>query len=192
MLACHYMVLLFSKSSLHNEGFSSKYVSERLAQKMIHQSPSGGERVVPALRKGWSALLSCRAFTLVEVCLAIGVTTVSLLGIFALMQSGLLNYRRAVNSTIASSIRQQVLSQYLLADYAQMVSLPPQTNFYDERGLLVSTNSGIYQSVAEILTSTVPGIGTNNLVGIKVTITSAYQRDFRKTSTMLVARQSKN
>lgn len=140
----------------------------------------------------------CRSragFTLVEVMIAIGVAVVSLMGIFVLMQTGLSNYREAMNSTITATIGQQMISQYLLAGFDTIQTKPPQTNWFDERGLeLPDTNKdqAVYRSLSQTEVPADLGISGNDLLKLKVNITSPTQPALSKVIISLIARQGKD
>jgi uncharacterized protein (TIGR02598 family) len=62
-----------------------------------------------------------RAFSLVEVALAVGVLAVALVGLFALMPSGLANFRTAMDISISAQIAQRVLQDAQQAEFDQLV-----------------------------------------------------------------------
>ena len=133
-----------------------------------------------------------RAFTLVEVVLAIGIAATAILGIFALTQGGLRTYRDSLNASVGVSIGQEVLAQYLLADYDKVAgSTSAKTNDYDARGLLLKTTTGdpVYRSVAEVLPASDLALTTNNLVKLRIEVTSPTQPNWKKTFVSLIARQ---
>jgi len=133
-------------------------------------------------------------FSLVEVVMAIGIAVFALVGIFALLQNGLATYRNAMNSTISASISQQVLSQYLLADFDKLSALPPQTSYYDERGLPLSDglSNSIYTCVANVLPNPILGVDVDNLLAVHIVVSSPTQPQFRKEFTSWIARQGKD
>lgn len=135
-------------------------------------------------------------FSLIEVVIALGVTTVALVGTLPVMQIGLASYRDAMNDTIVATIDQQVLSQYLLAGFENIKDLPPQTKRYDERGLLLGANDGeektIYQSVSRILPPADLGLSSDDLVKLEVKVSSPTQPELQNTFTSLIARHGKD
>src|SRR5688572_1646103 len=62
-----------------------------------------------------------RAFSLVEVALALGVFSVALLGILALLPSGMSNFRTAVDITVSAHIAQRVLEDAQQAEFDQLI-----------------------------------------------------------------------
>src|SRR5687768_17857298 len=62
-----------------------------------------------------------RAFSLVEVALAVGVLAVALVGLFALMPSGMSNFRTAMDISISAQIAQRVLQDAQQAEFDQLV-----------------------------------------------------------------------
>ena len=55
---------------------------------------------------------NCRAFSLVELVLALGVVTFCLVALFGLLQSGLLEQRQSVDQTRAAYVAQAVLDDF--------------------------------------------------------------------------------
>ena len=158
----------------------------RASRPLRQQQPAGGTPALPYGRQ---------AFSLVEVALALGVAVFAAIGLLGLLQSGLSNYREAMNSSISSAIGQQVVSDSMLAEFDKLAASPPATNFYDERGIPLPNNqasNAIYVSSAEILPGTISGIARTNVIGLQVTVTSPTQPLFKKTFVSYIARQGKD
>ena len=62
-----------------------------------------------------------RAFSLVEVALAVAVFAVALVGIFALLPSGMSNFRSAVDISISAHIAQRVLQDAQQAEFDTLI-----------------------------------------------------------------------
>ncbi len=143
------------------------------------------------------------AFTLVEVALAIGVAAVALVSVFVVIQSGFKTYEDAMNSSITSAIAQEVMSDYLLADFGKLVAQSSEggqsglerTTFYDERGLALDAShseSAIYRCVSKVLNSSVLGIDRDKLLSIRITVTSPTRPSLEKVYSFFIARQGED
>jgi len=148
-----------------------------------------------ASRAPWRA-----GFTLVEIAVALGVTAVSLVGTLVLLQNGFSAYRSAMDSSISTTIIQQVVSQYQLADFQKLQALatgedpPRETHAYDERGLpLAAGDSGeaIYRSVGEVRQGTPLEPGSDNALWVIITVSREGSPAFRRTFTTILARQDR-
>jgi uncharacterized protein (TIGR02598 family) len=62
-----------------------------------------------------------RAFSLVEVALAVGVLAVALVGLYSLMPSGLANFRTAMDTSVTAQIAQRVLQDAQQAEFDQLI-----------------------------------------------------------------------
>jgi hypothetical protein len=62
-----------------------------------------------------------RAFSLVEVALAVGVFSVALVAIFALLPNGMTNFRTAVDISVTAQIAQRVLQDAQQAEFDDLV-----------------------------------------------------------------------
>lgn len=67
------------------------------------------------------------AFSLVEVALAIAVLSFAVIGILSLMSSGLGNYRKVMDTTIAAQIAQRVVNDAQQASYRALTDAAGQT-----------------------------------------------------------------
>jgi prepilin-type N-terminal cleavage/methylation domain-containing protein len=70
-------------------------------------------------RRNWR-----RGFSLVEVALAVAVLAVALVGLLALMPSGVGNFRKAMDTSITSQIAQRILQDAEQAEFDALVDLP--------------------------------------------------------------------
>ncbi len=76
-----------------------------------------------------------QAFSLVEVALALGVLAVALVGLIALMPSGMSNFRVAMDTSVTAQIAQRILQDAQQAEFDQLIdrkNLPddPQKRAY--------------------------------------------------------------
>lgn len=62
-----------------------------------------------------------RAFSLVEVALAVGVLAVALVGLISLMPSGLASFRTAMDTSVTAQIAQRVLHDAQQAEFDQLI-----------------------------------------------------------------------
>jgi hypothetical protein len=62
-----------------------------------------------------------RAFSLVEVALALGVLAIALVAVFALMPSGLSNFRTAMDTSVTAQIAQRVMQDAQQAEFDQLI-----------------------------------------------------------------------
>jgi len=144
------------------------------------------------LGRSFSRGCARNGFSLVEVVVAIGIVAVALIGIFVLVQTGFKTYRDAMNSTVTSSIAQQMISQYILADFDSLAGNVTLTNYFDERGLLLSmadTSRAIYIATGMITNGPVAGVDPSRLCTVQVKITSPTQPEFHRDFISYLARQ---
>ncbi len=85
-----------------------------------------------------------RAFSLVEVTLAIGIVAFAFVALFGLVPTGLNVFRSAIDSSIGSQILEQVVQGAQQTDYAYLLqAYVPYTTYYDEQGnLLIDAKTG--------------------------------------------------
>ena len=113
-----------------------------------------------------------RAFSLIEVVLALGVVSFSLIGIFGLLLSGMTTFHRSIDQTVQSQIAQQVINNAQLTSYATLTSQGNFTTNYDENGNGVAATdpTSIYTvsvsltNLATSLTASIPPTAGTNLV----------------------------
>ena len=135
-----------------------------------------------------------------EIVLAIGVTAVSLIGTLVLLQNGFSTYRSAMDSSISTSIIQQVVSQYQLADFQKLRTLAesdakPEVREYDERGLPLTPGAAgeaIYRSMGSVKPGTPLEPGSDNALSVIITVSREGAPAFRKTFTTILARQDRS
>ncbi len=71
-------------------------------------------------------------FSLVEICLAIGVVAFAFVGVVGLLPAGMDVYRTSMNESISTQIAQRVLNDAQQSDFASLIGgTPPQTKYYE-------------------------------------------------------------
>ena len=115
----------------------------------LHSSP---KKLVPFLATK-RLRLGSHAFSLVEVTLALGVVTFSVLTLVGLIPMGLTTFHKAVATSVSSQIVQQVVTDVQQSDFNLLVSSNSQViqlplSYFDDQGNKVSgaTSPGaVYQ-----------------------------------------------
>jgi len=116
-----------------------------------------------------SVMRSQRAFSLVEITVAIGIVAFAFMGILGLIPTGLNTYRQTINLSVGSNIAQKVVREVQQTDFTTLIggntsafqqSSTPR--YFDEQGNELSATAqakAIYQVNTCIIPST-PIIGT--------------------------------
>ena len=115
-------------------------------------------------------------FSLVEVTLALGMVTFSLLSLVSLVPMGLTTFHKAVNTSVSSQIVQHVVTDFQQTDFSALSQQNPVIYFDDQANELPST-SGVpsgavyYVNVVVNTPTIVPG-GTisSNLASVIIEI----------------------
>lgn len=125
--------------------------------------------------------------------MALGLIAFVLVGVLGLLNNGLSVYREAINTSIASSIGQQALSQCLLSPFQDLAAATwPRTHYFDERGLPLPDNTAgnaVYRSETTWKGQTALPIGAQHLGQVTVVVEHLPSQDFRKTFVSLIARR---
>lgn len=87
---------------------------------------------------GKAAVRWRRAFSLVEVVLALGIVSFAMVGILGMVPVGLASFRNAKNFTVESTIVQEVAGELQRAEFS---SLAAANLYFDEQGLRVESAS---------------------------------------------------
>lgn len=91
-----------------------------------------------------------RAFSLVEVVLAIGVVSFAFVAIMGLLPAGMSQFRKAIDTTMAADIAQRIISDAQQADFDTLTNGPSNGlanspyqyyRYFDERGVEVIPQS---------------------------------------------------
>ena len=103
-----------------------------------------------------------RAFSLVEVTLAIGIVAFAFIGVFGLIPTGLNVFREAMMTSGQSQIIQKVLNDVQQTDFTTLTNSQPQMRYFDDQGNEVTGSAiGVYQVNTRITPATVmPCAGT--------------------------------
>jgi uncharacterized protein (TIGR02598 family) len=87
----------------------------------------------------------CRAFTLVEVVLALGVASFGLISMLGLLAVGLKTFHDATSQTTETQIAQQMANQLQLANYSTLSAQPASTNYcFTQEGVLTNSTGAVY------------------------------------------------
>ncbi|XHR31081.1 MAG: Verru_Chthon cassette protein B [Chthoniobacteraceae bacterium] len=125
-----------------------------------------------------------RAFSLVEVVLALGIISVSLLAVMGLMPVGLKTMREAMDATVESQILQKINAEASLTPFSQLAAnFAGKTFYYDESGLFLSNSPATapsatrYWVTTDVTNPIYPGSSnaavSNNLSALSILIVSA-------------------
>jgi uncharacterized protein (TIGR02598 family) len=96
-----------------------------------------------------------RAFSLVEVVLALGIVSFAFIGIIGMLPVGMSTFRQATDATVQSQITQQMVSQVAETNFANLNKLTTSTYLFDDQGILVSDDSKcIYKVAIDVTTDT--------------------------------------
>ncbi len=129
---------------------------------------AGGQK----LKLAPTGLRSARAFSLVEITVAIGIVAFAFMGILGLIPVGLNTYRKTIDLSVGSNIAQKVIREAQQTDFSTLVgantaafqqSATPR--YFDEQGTELTTATdgnakAIYQ-VNTCINPSTPIIGTN-------------------------------
>jgi len=93
-----------------------------------------------------------RAFSLVEVVLAIGVVAFAFVAILGLLPAGMSQFRKAIDTSVATDIAQRVIDDAQQTDWDTLTNLAwPSYRYFDERGVEVfPQSSGAATSAAAL------------------------------------------
>src|SRR6187402_786674 len=103
-----------------------------------------------------------RAFTLVEVVLALGVASFGLISMLGLLSVGLKTFHDAINATTESEITQQLANQLRLANFSSVQNATTTSTYYfNQEGVATNAAGAIYfASVNPPSKLAVPGGGS--------------------------------
>lgn len=114
--------------------------------------------------------LSSRAFTLVEVTMALGIASFAILSMLGIMVVGLNTMRGAIDTTVQAQIVQQVVGSLKQANFSTL-STNAWSWKYDDRGVVVKTDDAkVYSASVQVANATLSG-GTQNANLVKATVT---------------------
>lgn len=124
-------------------------------------------------------------FSLVEVAIAMGIITFSLVSVMGLLPIGLSSFRDATESTIESQIISQISSETSLMPFHELPDYVGASPYYfdDEGSQVRSEAEAIYQAQVKLKTPNYPGQPqaiNGDLVNLQVQITSLRNRTTSK------------
>ena len=102
-------------------------------------------RIPLPLRQRSRKTLSGRAFTLVEVVLALGVVSFGIISMLGLLTVGLKTFHDAMSQTTETEIAQQMANQLQLATFSTISSQSASTNYcFTQEGVLTNAANAVY------------------------------------------------
>lgn len=79
--------------------------------------------------------MDSRAFSLIEVVLALGIISFCFIGLLGLMSAGLKSFEAAIDNTVATQIAQNVIGKARQAGFSRLAAAGPgSTLYFDEEG----------------------------------------------------------
>lgn len=125
--------------------------------------------------------LKVRAFSLVEVVLAIGVISFCLLAVLGLMPVGLSTMRQAMDATIETQIVRQISGEALLTPFSQLgTTFSNKTFYFDAEGIeeTGASDKTRYSAVTSLTNTAYPGSGdatgiTNSISTLRLDLVTA-------------------
>ncbi len=122
------------------------------------------------MKPGWFRSSRVRAFTLIEVTIALGVASFAILSMLGVMMVGMSTLRGAVDTTVQAQISQQVVGALKQANFSTLSGGTWQWMF-DDRGVVVTSDAAkLYSASAQVTKATLSG-GTENSNLMKVIVT---------------------
>jgi uncharacterized protein (TIGR02598 family) len=115
------------------------------------------------------------AFTLIEVTIALGISSFAILSILGVMAVGMRTMGGAVDATVQAQITNDVVGNLKQVNFTELTKAGSSLAWrYDDRGLSVGntgTAEEVYSASAEILPATLSGGSANpNLVRVSILI----------------------
>lgn len=137
-----------------------------------------------------------RAFSLVEVTLALGIVGFGMVSVMGLLPVGLTTFRDAMDRSVSAQIVQAVLNEYQLVDFTNLPTAPVTTYYSeegrtsDEGGVSVTESTAKYRVEVSFEAAELPGGVTNpDMRRARVSIMDQPSgRELKKYSSMMVKR----
>ena len=85
-----------------------------------------------------------RAFSLVEVCLALGIVSFAFLSIMGLTFIGFSGFQKAIGTTMETQIAQRLATQLRQTDFSELMAGGASTRHFDIEGLPVSAGEAVF------------------------------------------------
>lgn len=97
-----------------------------------------------------------RAFSLIEVVLALGVVSFGFISVMGMVPVGLQNYQRSMDTAIRTQIVQHIFNEAIQTDFDTLVqSKTLADRYFDDQGIEVNgAQNYIYQVKVDVVTST--------------------------------------
>ena len=120
------------------------------------------------------------AFSLIEVTLALGMVSFSMLSIIALLPVGLKTFRDSKVETALGGIQRQLRAEVLSVPFAKLIdgTFTAGKMYFSDEGTLLTDGNGAYYEASTALTNTpapgLAGTATNSVRTLKVTLVSPY------------------
>lgn len=110
-----------------------------------------------------------RAFSLVEVTIAIGIVSFILLTMLGLMPVGLSTLRQAMDQTVEGQIVQKLNGDILMTPFSQIADkYSGQTIYFNEEGVETNAYGSRYRANVSLGSASYPGASTNTANSIQV------------------------
>jgi uncharacterized protein (TIGR02598 family) len=85
-----------------------------------------------------------RAFTLVEVVLALGVVSFAMISMMGLLTVGLKTFHEAINATTESEITQRLANELALSKYSSLSTSSLSNYYFTQEGIQTNSANAIY------------------------------------------------
>jgi uncharacterized protein (TIGR02598 family) len=115
---------------------------------------------------------SQKAFTLVEVTMAIGISSFAILSMLGVLAVGMKTMRGAIDTTVQAQITQDVVGTLKQADFSTLSNASSWAWKYDDRGVAVQNEAAkVYGASVELAPVSLSGGNANpNLLKVIVSI----------------------
>lgn len=126
-----------------------------------------------------------RAFTLIEVVLALGVVSTALVSLLGLMALAFTMLRESIDTTTHSQVMQSLSSEIEMLDYSEITGSPGYVGkfprYYDEAGQIpTNPELRLYEVTVEVKSSAIPAAGglalSTSSKKLNVTIKNLHNR----------------
>ncbi|MBN8709303.1 MAG: hypothetical protein BGO12_18985 [Verrucomicrobia bacterium 61-8] len=132
----------------------------------------------------------CRAFSLVEVVIALGIVSFAMMGIVGLLVVGMNTFRASIDTSVQSRIAQKVIGDAVLTDFGK---LEAYESYFDESGRQVSAGDAqmVYTvgvTLAILTNSITQSLSPDVAKNVVVTIRNRTRPDEVKTFATVVVK----
>jgi len=131
-----------------------------------------------------------RAFSLVEVVIALGIVSFAMMGIVGLIAVGMNTFRASIDTSVQSRIAQKAISDAVLTDFSK---LQAYESYYDESGRPVSAGDEqrlytVGVTLANLTNSITQSLSQDVAKNVVVTIRNRTRPDEVKTFATVVVK----